>query len=187
MSSGSMAGKSPCDRREFRHLARLPAQQGGKRVAQLDQCRFEVRYRRQRGQVLRLGLLQVQFRVLASLEYLLGDFETAFLNRGILLCDVDSQQCRPVCKVQVRHLGAQQYLRVLLAGDGRKIRGVGGFDATTESSPEVQFPANVVAGLIAGEAPILGGRAAALVLIHLGHRAAGLIQLRIAIAAGNTE
>ena len=155
----------PAHRSQLRHVARhaVPSS-ADSALRNRTRLRFLFRDGRQRAQVLRLRLLQVQLGFLAAAEQLLGDLEAALLDGDVLAGDLDPQQGRAIGVVEVRHLRAQQHLHVLLVGDGSEEAGFGRFDAAPEAAPEIQLPGEVEAGA-----------EGAVVLVDVGAGAAALL------------
>jgi len=57
-----------------------------------------------------------------------------------------------VGKVRISHLGTDQYLHILLIGNGGKKGRISGFDAPLEATPEIELPSRIEAEVITTEA-----------------------------------
>ena len=81
--------------------------QGGEGIACRGQRDLQVGDRRQRGKILGLGLLQVEFGFLTTLVDAFGDLVAALLDRRVLPRDADPQLRGSVGVIQVGHLCAE--------------------------------------------------------------------------------
>ena len=79
-----------------------------------------------RAEVLRFGLLQIEFGVVAALEQLLGNFQAALLQFGIFVGDAQPRFRRAQGHVGFRHLRMQQHQDVFVVGVGREVVCIGG-------------------------------------------------------------
>ena len=163
---------------------RRARQQGAQRVLRLAHADLERGDRRQRREVLRLGLLHVELRVVARLEQPLRDVEVALLERRILGGDAKPHLDGTDRDVQRGHLRGHQHLDVVVEGDAGPVAGIGGLDAALELAPEIELPAGAQPGV---ERYRRGVRPALPVLARPEHLSRRLLHLRIQRAAGDAE
>jgi hypothetical protein len=81
----------------------------------------------------------------------------------------------------------QQHQGILVVGPGGEVAGIGGFDGAAVATPEVQLPADVEAGAVLPGTAVQLGVATVLVAVQVEGVGAGLLQLRVAPAAGDAE
>jgi hypothetical protein len=84
-------------------------------------------------------------------------------------------------------LGTQQHQYVLIIGVGCQVGGVGRLYGPAEAAPKVQLPTYVIAHTVLPEMAVLRVTATGLVAIQIQAVSAGLLQLRVASALGNTQ
>ena len=138
-------------------------------------------------QVLGLGLLQIEFGVVAAVEQPFGDLEAALLQFGVVAGDLQARLGGAQGEIAVGHLRAQQHQHVFVVGLGGEVAGVGGLDGTTEAAPEVQLPAHVETGTVLPETAVLRIAPTGLVAVQVQAVGAGLLHLRVAAALGDAQ
>ncbi len=159
-------------------------EQRAKRVLRLPQAALQLRNAGQRTQVLALGLLHVEFRVIATLEPPLGDLQAARLNCSVLASDLQTHLEGTNRRIQGRDLRRHQHLHIIVLRQTGKITGIGGLDTAPELAPQVEFPADTEAQPIAAEGTV---RPTVLTLPDAQCVAAELLHLRVERAPGDTE
>ncbi len=146
-------GQLAVHRRELRHIAGRATQQRAQCVAGLGEGELQAGNGCQGRKILRLCLLQVELGILPPFKSPLGNLVAAFLQGHVTFSDFDALQGCLVVEVQCGELRSEQYLRITLRGDGGEVGGVRRLDATPETPPEIQLPAQIEGEFAAAQVP----------------------------------
>ncbi|SAL88768.1 hypothetical protein AWB68_08888 [Caballeronia choica] len=148
---------------------------------------FQIGDAAQCAQILRLGLLEVQFVGLTTLEELLRNVEAALLQLGVLARDTQARLGRAQREISIGDLRMQQDQRGIAVGLRGKERGVGRLDRAAETPPEIELPSDAQTRTVLQVSARPGIESIRALLRRGKQVGVGLLYLRIASREGDAE